>query len=127
MSAHAFTVTILAALLAVLTLASVAWAGCAWVLWEWVGGAGGYREEYRVEATATQVGCWWSAYRSARKQGEFGSKPEPDWKWTIKGTRTGYAVGPEKAGHQIARMEWSCWPDSVDPRDPSLRPKGSGR
>jgi hypothetical protein len=124
MNARTFAVSMLAALLAVLILAESAGASCAWVLWEWVQIEGHYREEYRVEATATQVGCWWSAYRSARKQGEFGSKPQPDWKWTIKGTRTGYTVGPEsKDGHQIMRMEWSCWPDTVDPR----APKASGR
>jgi hypothetical protein len=33
MNAHSLTVAMLAALLAVLTLASSAWAGCAWVLW----------------------------------------------------------------------------------------------
>ena len=33
MNARTFAVTILAALLAVLTLASSAWAECAWMLW----------------------------------------------------------------------------------------------
>ena len=53
MKAHTFVVTMLAALLAVLTLASSAWAECAWVLWHKDGGSESWIREDAFDVRTT--------------------------------------------------------------------------
>jgi hypothetical protein len=97
MTTRSLATTILAALLAVLTLVSSAWAGCAWVLW---------RVDHDVQRTLHVA---FDAYET---------KQQCDVE------RQQLA---EKAADVINRggpfFGFICLPDTVDPRGP----KGSGR
>jgi len=114
MTPRAFGMTILAALLAVLTLASSAWAACAWVLW-----AGN-----TVPATPP----WWIPWTV--------KNPGREWLW-VRGALTDSLKAcrdEERRHHEVTdrmnRAQFStapdmtvCLPETMDPR----ASKGDGR
>ena len=105
LAAVAVLATILAALFAVLTLASSAWAGCAWVLWGQYTRDTDFKEESFVSlAFETKSGC--------------------DEQATLKNDRETKQFKPgQYAKGAASPVFWQCLPDTVDPRGL----KGSGR
>lgn len=89
MNVRAFAVTMLAAILVVLTLASTAWAGCAWVLW------GRPKNEPRSDWSVVDAFTSKMIGASAKSACENAAK--------------------ETARPEIV---WVCLPDTVDPRAP---------
>jgi hypothetical protein len=100
MTNRTFVVPLLAALLAVLTLASSAWAACAWVLWTTTTVRSiNYEETLPMDSFVTKDECDLAYMRaSAKAKKDKQSAPERDWFFV-------------------------CLPDTVDPRGP----KASGR
>ena len=90
MNVRAFTVTMLVVVLVVLTLASSAWAGCAWVLW------GRPKNDSRAD---------WSVVDAFTSTLKIGASAKS---------------ACERAAKDTARPEivWICLPDTVDPRAP---------
>ena len=87
------------ALLAVLTLVSSAWAGCAWVMWihtppQW----------QLFEAHSTEIGC-----KSAIKAFMANLKPE------IRFGPTSYWISVGAGNQRISTL--LCVPDTLDPRE----------
>jgi len=98
---------VLAALLAVLTLAPSAWAGCAWVLWSqttwWSQSAGEIAEAWKVVAAFPN--------EDACERGNLA---------VVDARKGSQRYGPR--GEPLTEIT-SCLPDTVDPRGP----KASGR
>jgi hypothetical protein len=88
MNVRTFTVTMLAVILVLLTLASAAWAGCAWVLWG--------RPKNDPRGDWAVVDAFTSTFNAMAK-----SACERAAKETAR---------PE--------VVWVCLPDTVDPRAP---------
>jgi hypothetical protein len=125
MGAHTLAVTILAALLAVLTLTTAAGAACAWVLWEEVmsfGNTGSPSRDWGIVATAqAPEDCGRAAAGTVKDRAARWSKPGP----------AGSKLSVEAEGNQVTvtgasialNYRYLCLPDTVDPRGP----KGGGR
>jgi len=107
MNARTFTVPLLAALLAVLMLASSAWAECAWVLWA---------------ATTERDGKSWDIIQAAANEQDCESVVEAKMK-----QKPSDVVGDHmmrfKLEDTAVLVHFICLPDTVDPR----APKASGR
>jgi hypothetical protein len=126
----------LAAVLAVVTLASSALAGCAWVLWTRTYDIDTslpppthvLRDEYTlVSPHETRQKCREAGRRWLRDS----AKP---WRLKEMGFEPrgglipeGYALQTKRPSDsensRLVQIEYECWPDVVDPR----APKGSGR
>jgi hypothetical protein len=109
MNARTFAVTVLAALLAVLALASSAWAECAWVLWESVSNAAWEPKE----ALDTRAACDAAAKKII-------TSLATNYPGSTAVGFTSITVQTDKGPMYVSMR---CLPDTVDPRGA----KASGR
>jgi len=119
MNARTFTVVILATLLAVLTLASFAWAECARVLWGEQNAGPGTPSNWRfIRADKTATDCE-QDLESKLKQALQSTNREEVEKGGRKLQVTGstmVVMGPDGLVKYYLRL--MCVPDTVDPRGP---------
>jgi len=137
MNAHTRVVPLLAALLAVLTLASSAWAESAWVLWATtsrIADGKPPRDEHRpVAGRASESEC--RPLEASHAVGKYGlitgdTEPKRANERNVKRTAAGDTFSCEgneamleTAKGPIIKWRYFCLPDTVDPRGP----KASGR
>jgi hypothetical protein len=121
MTIRSFIMTMLGALLAVLTLASPASAECAWILWRLTKGAGMIQPTWQTAVAVSERSECASAL--ARDIAEASSLSVP----TVKVTQlsSGYVTSWVDSVIWVAGVpvELQCLPDTVDPRGP----KGAAR
>jgi len=103
MNARTFATPLLAALLAVLTLASSAWADCAWVAWQFAPSSANDREPWIV------VGAFSRESGGEAACDKFANDANDQQK--------------KKEQGKLLTIGYTCLPDTVDPR----APKASGR
>jgi len=115
MNARTFSITILAAVLALLTLASSAWAECAWVLWQQSLEAGlsdpkpQLRGVIVLSAHESRKGCDDAMEKEIETGVKIGGRRLPTGVMVVKPSDTG-------ARDRSLIVTFRCLPDTIDPR-----------
>jgi hypothetical protein len=132
MNARTFSITILAALLAVLAFASSAGAECAWALWvrHTFVNVGGKAIDTRAWELESAVPAYATCHEAARQRARRMTEPSPD-ATNVKERKVSELIGGgfivstdfKEPEYSASSVEFQCFPDTIDPRGPKGTPR----